>query len=279
MNHLIYPIYNGSFSVGMGNIGYDVENIDSYSFLIVSEKSDRAILVDTGFDPSYIPGVGSSSTGFSEYHLEQILRRRGYRMEDINTVIMTHLHWDHTGAMAKFPQARFYVQGEELRSLVHLPVIQECSFSPSHWLPHLQQFELLEGTTKIEPGIRVIFNSGHTGGHQTIEVQTAEGKILLVGDAPFDYTAMWESIPDKFWQFFRQNLGERFYWDDKVRKSISSFLSSHQALTREKPPRMRFREIRKLGAKFFTSHDPSLSRFSADEKPISLAPESGGEDK
>lgn len=274
MNHLIYPIYNGSFSVGMGDIGYDVKNINSYSFLIVSEKSDRAILVDTGFDPSYIPGVGSSSTDFSESHLEQILRRRGYRMEDINIVIMTHLHWDHTGAMAKFPQARFYVQGEELRSLVHLPVIEECSFAPSHWLPYLQQFELLEGITEIEPGIRVIFNSGHTGGHQTIEVQTAEGKILLVGDAPFDYTAMWENIPDRFWQFFRQNFGDRFYWNDNVRKEISSFLTGRQALNREKPARMRFKEIRKLGAKFFTSHDPSLSRF-ADDRPISLLPGPG----
>ena len=278
MDHLVYPIYNGSFSVGMGNIGYDVKNIHSYSFLIVNEKTGGAILVDTGFEPGYIPGVGSSAKNYTDSHLEEILRLRGYRREDIKTIIMTHLHWDHTGAMAKFPQARFFVQGEELRSLVHLPVIEECSFSPSHWLPHLQQFELLEGTTEIEPGVGVIFNSGHTGGHQTIEVQTAEGQILLVGDAPFDYTGMWENIPQHFWEFFRDNFGEHFYWDDKVRKNISSFLNQRKALTREKPARMRFKEIKKLGAKFFTSHDPYLSRF-ADERPISLLSESGGEGK
>lgn len=278
MNHLIYPIYNGSFSVGMGNIGYDVSNIDSYSFLIVNEENDEAILVDTGFHPDYIPGVGSTATGFTESHFDQILSRHGYTARDIKTVIMTHLHWDHTGAMAKFPRARFYVQGEEMRSLVHLPVIEECSFSPSHWLPHLEQFELLEGITEIEPGVRVLFNSGHTGGHQSIEVQTAEGKIILVGDAPFDYTAMWENIPDHFWQFFRKNFGARFYWHDNVRKDISSFLISRQSLTREKPDRIRLKEMRKLGEKLFTSHDPALSRF-ADEGPISLLSVHRGKDK
>ncbi len=276
MNHLIYPIYNGSFTVKMGGGGFfpDVKNIPSYAFLIVNENTGGLILIDTGFHPDFIPGVDSTSVHFEDLHFSEVLEHWGYRTEDIKTVIMTHMHWDHTGSIAKFPRARFYVQGEELRALVRLPVNEECSFCPSHWLPHLQQFELLEGTTEIEPGLKVIFNSGHTAGHQAIEVQTAEGRIILGGDAPFNYTAMWEKIPEPYWQQFRAGYGGRFYWDDNVRKEIISHLAASNSLTRERPDRLRLDEIRSLGVKFFTSHDPALSCF-ADEKPISLASGSG----
>ncbi len=271
MDHLIYPIYNGSFTVGMGSGGFfpDVKNIPSYAFLIVNENTGRLVLIDTGFHPGFIPGVASTSVHFEDLHFSEVLERWGYRTEEIETVIMTHMHWDHTGAIAKFPRARFYIQGEELRALVRLPVNEECSFCPSHWLPYLQQFELLEGTTEIEPGLKVIFNSGHTAGHQAIEVQTAEGKIILGGDAPFNYTSMWEKIPDHFWHLFRTGPGSRFYWEDNVRKELSRFLSASHSLSREKPDRIRLNEIRSLGVKFFTSHDPALSCF-ADGKPISL---------
>lgn len=266
MNHLIYPIFNGSFTVGMGNMGFfpDVKNIPSYAFLIVNESSRKVFLIDTGFNPAYIPGLESTSTRHEDNHIDSVLARLGYLAEDVGTVIMTHLHWDHTGAMARFPQARFYVQAEELRSLVHLKVNEECSFCPSHWLPYLDRFELLEGSAEIEPGLKVLFTGGHTAGHQAIEVQTAKGKITLVGDAPFNYSLMWEKIPENFWQLFRTGPGSSFYWNDKVRKQISSYLISNNALTGNNPARMRFKDIRNIGQLFFTSHDPGLSSFLVD---------------
>ncbi|HNX28775.1 MAG TPA: N-acyl homoserine lactonase family protein [Syntrophomonadaceae bacterium] len=276
MNHLIYPIYNGSFTVGMGNMGFfpDVKNIPSYAFLIINENNGRAILIDTGFNPANIPGVDSTSVHYNDHHFDEVLSRFGWQTEDIETVVMTHLHWDHTGAIAKFPRARICVQAEEFRSLVHLPVNEECSFCPSHWLPYLPQFELLEGSSEIEPGLKVIFNSGHTAGHQVIEVQTAEGKIILGGDAPFNYTLMWEKAPDSYWQSFRSGPGSRFYWENHVRKTISSFLTANNSLSRERPARMRLSEIRGRGEKFFTSHDPGLSCF-ADGRPISFKSDPG----
>ena len=47
--------------------------------------------------------------------LPAALASAGARPEEITTVILTHLHYDHAGNNQLFPKARFYVQREELR--------------------------------------------------------------------------------------------------------------------------------------------------------------------
>ena len=267
MNYLIYPIYNGSFTVGMGNTDFfpDVKNIPSYAFLIVQSNTGKAVLIDTGFSQSYIPGVGSTSVRTENNHMDTALAKLGFKAQDIETVVMTHLHWDHTGSLASFSHARIYVQAEELRSLIHLPVREECSFCPSHWLPCLKQLELLEGSSEILPGLKVLFTGGHTAGHQVIEVDTAQGKIILGGDAPFNYSLMWTRIPDQFWQLYYSGPGKHCNWDNNVRRQLKSFLMGKNALTRQSSARMRLHEVRNIGQMFFTSHDPGLSSFSCGQ--------------
>jgi len=100
---------------------------------------------------------------------------------DISLVINTHLHFDHCGQNAVFKRAAFYVQRAELdRARRESPQLAE-------WFDFMNaKFELLDGDAEILPGLKVISTPGHTVGHQSVLVDSADGlSDALIGDAAY----------------------------------------------------------------------------------------------
>ncbi|HOQ09240.1 MAG TPA: N-acyl homoserine lactonase family protein [Syntrophomonadaceae bacterium] len=227
MTYTIYPLYNGAFTVRFGDpkVFSDIKKIPSFCFLLI-DSDHKPILVDTGFDRNWIPGINSSAERRPEYELEAALLRYGFTPEDIELVIQTHLHWDHTGGMKLFTRARFVVQIRELLYLQQLPWVEECSYCPAHWLPFLDRFVLVNGNATVRPGLRVILTGKHTGGHQAVEVTTAQGSYILGGDAPFNYDYMWKQIPREYWEKYRQGPGQDKFWPAEVRSQLNAFLAN-----------------------------------------------------
>ncbi len=252
MDYKIYPLYNGAFTVHFGDqhIFPTVQSIPSFCFLLIG-SDHKPVLVDTGFDPQYIPGIDSTADRKPENELAAALSRHGLVPADIELIIQTHLHWDHTGGMRLFPQARFVLQTQELLYLQQLPQIEECSFCPLHWLPLMGRFMTVNGTTTIKPGLRVHLTGKHTGGHQVVEVTTASGQYILAGDAPFNYDYMWESIPQQYWESFRQGPGHAQFWSAEVRPQLDAFLSSNPPDTDNIP----LQDIKQLPGQLILSHD------------------------
>jgi N-acyl homoserine lactone hydrolase len=101
---------------------------------------------------------------------------------DIGLVINTHLHFDHCGQNAVFKHAAFYIQRAELeRARVESPKLTD-------WFDFMNaRFELLDGDAEVLPGLRVITTPGHTVGHQSVLVDSADGlSDALVGDAAYN---------------------------------------------------------------------------------------------
>ena len=100
---------------------------------------------------------------------------------DISLVINTHLHFDHCGQNAVFKHAAFYVQRAELdRARRESPQL-------AAWFDFMNaKFELLDGDAEVLPGLRVVATPGHTVGHQSVLVDSADGlSDVLVGDAAY----------------------------------------------------------------------------------------------
>jgi N-acyl homoserine lactone hydrolase len=137
-----------------------------------------AVLVDTG--------VGGPQKWLSDWRVvnrsvADALDERGMTPGDIGLVINTHLHFDHCGQNAVFKHAAFYVQRAELsRARRESPEL-------SGWFDFMNaRFELLDGDTEILPGLSVIATPGHTEGHQSVLVQSADGQSdMLIGDAAY----------------------------------------------------------------------------------------------
>ncbi|MGH7776748.1 MAG: N-acyl homoserine lactonase family protein [Candidatus Dormibacterales bacterium] len=143
------------------------------------------IVIDTG------PGSAAATARLHPVELAEgepliaQLHRHGVAADDVRTVILTHLHWDHCYGSSAMPRARMLVQEEEIRYSVYpLPcdrVVYEFASGPP-FLPDLARMLAVRGTTEVAPGVVLVPTPGHSPGHQSVLVETAAGRYLVAGD-------------------------------------------------------------------------------------------------
>ena len=140
------------------------------------------ILVDTGIagtDAPYLQGFGFEQS--AEQKLTARLAALGCQCRDIDIVINTHLHIDHSGNNRLFEHAKIYVNLHELQ-FAYVPGYQERVYN-RHDFDHRLSYIPVRGDVEIVKGVHVLQTPGHTPGHQSVLVETTEGTILLTGDA------------------------------------------------------------------------------------------------
>lgn len=122
------------------------------------------------------------------------LSRRGFRAEDVDVVINTHLHFDHCGGntfrtekgetVPTFPRARYIVQKGEWESALQPNEREKSSYLQENFLP-LEKYGLLElvnGDQLVVPGVEVVLAPGHTSWHQCVKVQSRGQTLFYLGD-------------------------------------------------------------------------------------------------
>jgi glyoxylase-like metal-dependent hydrolase (beta-lactamase superfamily II) len=153
-------------------------------------SAGKTILVDTGLGPWPRPG-------FPRGRLNEALAELNVDPGDIDIIVNTHLHIDHTGwntvegpdgkPAIFFPRARWLVQEVEWEYWMQ-PRFME---SESH--PHLAQcvapledtgrVEFVYSEQAIDENLVFIASPGHTPGHVCIGIQSAGEKAVIIGDA------------------------------------------------------------------------------------------------
>jgi hypothetical protein len=141
-----------------------------------------------------------------------------------------------------------------MEGLFNLRENEETSFAPFHWIDSLERFCLVDGDCEIKPGINIIMSSGHTEGHQSVQINTEDKTVLLIGDSPFTYEWLWTLVSDELWQRFRSGEGKRFFWQDKLTGRINQWLKDQ---TIYKCPGNNINNSNKEIINIF-SHDPGL---------------------
>jgi len=140
-------------------------------------------VVDTGFHPD----VGERRGRTCLSPPVELLRRIGVEPESVETVILTHLHYDHTGSVDAFPHAELVVQRSELDFWTG-PEAREPSFAAVVEPDEIERvaaarLRLLEGDEEIAPGIEAICVGGHSPGQTVLLVEGAGGPVVLASDA------------------------------------------------------------------------------------------------
>ncbi|GAA4556351.1 N-acyl homoserine lactonase family protein [Pseudonocardia xishanensis] len=153
-----------------------------YVWLAVSDT--RAVVIDAGLEP----GSGPAGIEFACAPHEGVAAL-GVDPADVDTLVLSHLHYDHTGAAARFPAARRVVQRTEADYWTG-PVAKRIT--RERWLvsePDLatmldpERLDLLDGDRELAPGLSVHRVGGHTAGMQLTRVWTAAGWVVLASDA------------------------------------------------------------------------------------------------
>ncbi len=155
------------------------------------------VLIDTGFSRDVITNVeeawGTAETRLSvpivwpEMELSSQLAAAGLKPEDINYVIMTHLHQDHAGANREVPQATFFCQRKEMEyakdpdipSMRREYKLSEIAPDELHYVLVDGEFDLFgDGTVTAFPV------PGHTPGIQAVVIRMPDtGPLVFAGDA------------------------------------------------------------------------------------------------
>ena len=201
--------------------GYGGESDGVYSFkigqfdvfmLVESQRDGNAgILVgaDDAILRRYIPAGGfqhsanaflirapgqniliDSGTGAGGILLEKI-RALGVQPENINAVLITHLHGDHFGSLqrdgrAVFPNAKVYLSAVELEYFTRTNVNQGAvnALAPYRTASQVVAFEPGELASPVEilSGIKAIAAYGHTPGHTIFQIENGGAKLLIIGD-------------------------------------------------------------------------------------------------
>ncbi|MBU2643872.1 N-acyl homoserine lactonase family protein [bacterium] len=173
------------------NLDVGMELVIPYLGFLVQD-GETNLLFDTGInDNFFIDGkawAGRPSVG-GETYVVKSLGKKGLKPEDIDIVIYSHLHNDHAGNCHLFPHAQHVFQKDEWANFIDpLPsqlIRRDFDLSV---IPVLKKFDCLkvDGDLPFRPGLTFFKTPGHTAGSQSMQVRTALGNYLLIGDtAPF----------------------------------------------------------------------------------------------
>jgi glyoxylase-like metal-dependent hydrolase (beta-lactamase superfamily II) len=159
------------------------------------EGNGHKLLIDTGMadtataDTIHCPG-SVQPPGFA---IHEQLENLNIPPDDIDSVILTHLHWDHCYNVDKFRKAKLYAQRIEYQAARDpIPLYERIYEHPKRGRRQPfggmdSQFVLLDGEKEIFPGINVYPTPGHSAGHQAVAVKTPEGVFHCCGDLIHGY--------------------------------------------------------------------------------------------
>jgi glyoxylase-like metal-dependent hydrolase (beta-lactamase superfamily II) len=168
----------------------------------------RSILIDTGCGAPSLAFPGFLGAGGA---LRERLAAHGVRPEDVDVVLITHVHPDHvggvldeTGTSAAFPRARYLVsrvdcetwRRRDVQDAFPFPYIGD-TLEP---LMDLGVVDLVDGEHSVGEGLTLLPTPGHTPGHHSVLITSGRETALIAGD-PWLHPAQitepgWESAFD-----------------------------------------------------------------------------------
>ena len=157
------------------------------------ETGGKRVLVDAGMGDKWsekeraIYKIDRSTT------LLGSLDALGLKPEDIDVVVNTHLHFDHSGGNTRlvdgkpvptFPKARYVVQMGEWEDATHPNERNRASYLEPNFVPiaEARQLETVQGQAEVAPGVHVVPVGGHTAYHQMVIVEGGRQALVIPTD-------------------------------------------------------------------------------------------------
>jgi glyoxylase-like metal-dependent hydrolase (beta-lactamase superfamily II) len=171
--------------------------MDYYCWLV--RGSGRTILVDTGFTPE----VGSRRGRTTTTPPLQGLAQLGVEPGDVDTVVITHAHYDHTGHVARFAHADIVIARRELDFWTG-PYARRQQFAHSGEPDDIAvlaerdragRVTAVTGEYEVAPGVVLREVGGHTPGQLVAVVEAEHRRVVLASDAVHYYEELERDRP------------------------------------------------------------------------------------
>jgi glyoxylase-like metal-dependent hydrolase (beta-lactamase superfamily II) len=152
------------------------------------------VLFDTGMHPDLTgPGEFTDTVGLvfdvgltADQLVDRRLEAAGVSATDIDVVVLSHLHFDHTGGLGLLPDARVVVQRDEWTAGADDNLAAASGFRAAEYrLGH--DVTLADGDHDLfgDGLVTCIATPGHTPGHQSLRVRLAHVEVVLAADCAY----------------------------------------------------------------------------------------------
>ncbi len=224
---------------------------------LLIEDGDRRILFETGIGAFFPPQLRDRFGVQEESHvLLDNLRKAGFSHEDIDCVVLSHLHFDHAGGLLTayepeapmqllFPTATFVVSSDAWQRAKHPHARDRASFIPE--LPPLLEesgrLEVVKGHRSATLGAdyKLWLSEGHTPGLMLTEIPSDDGPVIYAADL----------IPGRAWVHLPITMGYDRYPEQLINEK-------RDLLTRL---------VEQRGRLFFThDHEFAIGRAARNDK-------------
>lgn len=174
------------------------------------QTSVNAFLVNTGHSLVLVDSGAASCFGAHLGSVLSNLKASGYKPEQVDTILLTHLHPDHVcgisqNGMANFPNATVYVSNDEAnywlnpKQVDKLPKEKQAGYLGTvekikqALVPYQakQRFKTYQLGDEVQ-GFKVIDTAGHTPGHFSYELKTKDETVVFIGDIVHSHTVQFD---------------------------------------------------------------------------------------
>jgi N-acyl homoserine lactone hydrolase len=179
--------YASSPETEMGSIVYGAFNQGArpmpYAYVVLQSRAHVA-MVDVGYNHADFGQALASRFGVAHWHgPREALALCGLKPEDVDTVFITHVHFDHFGNVEAFPNARFYVAEREIeKSIWALSLPERMKFLASSIDPG----DLTKGAELARAGRLVLVNEDMA--------DVLPGIDLHIAPDTHSYGSMWVGV-------------------------------------------------------------------------------------
>jgi glyoxylase-like metal-dependent hydrolase (beta-lactamase superfamily II) len=160
---------------------------------LLIQLAGKNILVDTGVGSKEVEGL-RDEYGLGPSRLVKSLKALGVSPNQIDIVILTHLHFEHSGGCTKldrtgdliptFPRATHFIQRKCWEEAQQPNERFQSVYFEDDFLPIEEsgKLQLLDGDEEILPGLSVMVTNGPSKGHQIVVTNHGGEKVAFLGD-------------------------------------------------------------------------------------------------
>jgi glyoxylase-like metal-dependent hydrolase (beta-lactamase superfamily II) len=169
--------------------------IDMSCVCLVARMNGRVIICETGIGNKLSEKRARQVSLREPDEMLHALRRLGIRPDEVDAVIPTHLHWDHSGGLTRrdanggleltFKNARHFIQRSEWDYALHPDIRSQSAYITDDFTPLADgnnMVEFLDGDAEVLPGVHLRLVAGHTPGSQVLVLRSGELACAVTGD-------------------------------------------------------------------------------------------------
>lgn len=152
----------------------------------------KHILIESGIGNGKLSEKQKRNFGVTEESsVEQSLQKLGLTPNDIDFILMTHMHFDHACGLTKsegerfvsvFPNAQIVTSQVEWEEMRQPNIRSRNTYWKENWEAIAEQVVTFEQETEIVSGIKMIHTGGHSDGHSIVLIESKGETVVHLAD-------------------------------------------------------------------------------------------------